>query len=177
MADVVLTVLRRPELVGSLLDAGAQMAQLMDGARLNVLAIREPFHVSGLAAEALIEEAESVVRAKQHEGERMTALRRAFDGWLPDSGVQVHWVEVEGSAPAIIAERGSRSDLIVAGQPLLDDRLARQSFSAALFGTDRPVLMVPAGTSGTFGRHVVIAWRDEKRAITLEPFPAREPGR
>jgi nucleotide-binding universal stress UspA family protein len=164
MADVVLIVLRRPELVGSLLDAGAQMAKLMEGARLNVLAVREPFQVSGLAAEALIEEVESVVRAKQHEGERMTALRRAFDSWLRASAVQVHWVEVEGSAPAIVAERGSRADLVIAGQPLLDDRLARQSFSAAVFGTDRPVLLVPAGRSGAFGRCVAIAWRDEKRA-------------
>jgi nucleotide-binding universal stress UspA family protein len=141
------------------------MAKLMDGARLNVLAVREPIQLSGLAAEALIEEAESVVRARQHEQDRIAALRASFDGWVRDAEADAHWVEVDGSAPAIIGERGSRTDLIVAGQPLADDRLARQAFSAALFGTDRPVLMVPPGNIGAFGRCVAIAWRDEKRAV------------
>ncbi len=39
----------------------------------------------------------------------------------------------------------------------------------ALFGTDRPVLMMPPRRAipevdTTFGRHVAIAWRDEKQA-------------
>jgi len=38
VVDVVLVVLRRPELAESLLHAGERMAKLMDGARLNVLA-------------------------------------------------------------------------------------------------------------------------------------------
>ena len=165
MVDVVLVVLRRSELAGSLLHAGERMAKLMDGARLNILAVREPIQLSGLAAEALIEEAESVVRARQHEQDRIAALRRSFDGWVRDARADAHWVEVDGSAPAVIGERGSRADLIVAGQPLADDRLARQAFSAALFATDRPVLMVPPGSAGAFGRRVAIAWRDEKRAV------------
>ena len=70
-----------------------------------------------------------------------------------------------GERPTIIGERGSRADLIVAGQPLEDDRLARQAFSAALFGTDRPVLLVPPGSTADFGRRVAIAWRDEKGAV------------
>ncbi len=34
----------------------------------------------------------------------------------------------------------------------------------ALFTTDRPVLVVPAESSATFGRRVAIAWRDDGRA-------------
>jgi nucleotide-binding universal stress UspA family protein len=165
MADVVLVVLRRPETAAILLQAAQQIAILMGDARLNVLAVREPIHVSALAAEALIEEAESVVRARQQEQQRVTALRTTFESWVHDAAADARWSEAEGSAPAIIGERGSRADLIVAGQPLEDDRLARQVFSAALFGTDRPVLLVPPGSTAAFGLRVAIAWRDEKRAV------------
>lgn len=136
----------------------------MGGARLSVLAVREPIGVSALAAEALIEEAGTVVRARQKEQQRVATLRFTFENWLKTSDAEARWAEVEGSAPHIIGERGSRADLVVAGQPSQDDRLARQAFSAALFGTDRPVLLVPAGSSAAFGRRVAIAWRDEKRA-------------
>ena len=165
MADVVLVVLRRPEMAAILLHAAQRIAILMGGARLSVLAVREPIDVSALAAEALIEEAESVVRARQQEQQRVAALRTTFESWVHDAGADARWAEAEGSAPAIIGERGSRADLIVAGQPLEDDRLARQAFSAALFGTDRPVLLVPPGSTAAFGRRVAIAWRDEKRAV------------
>jgi nucleotide-binding universal stress UspA family protein len=165
MADVVLVVLRRPEMAEALLRAALRIANLMGGARLSVLAVREPIGVSALAAEALIAEAKSVVWARQQEQDRVSALRSTFDRWLRNSGAEARWAEVEGSAPTVIGERGSRVDLIVAGQPLEADRLARQAFSAALFGTDRPVLLLPGGSAGTFGRRVAIAWRDEKRAV------------
>lgn len=165
MTDVVLVVLRRPEMADILLRAALQIANLMGGARLSVLAVREPIEVSALAAEALMAEAESVVRARQREQQRVSALRSTYDKWRENSGADALWAEAEGSASAIIGERGSRADLIVAGQPLEDDPLARQAFSAALFGTDRPVLLVPTGSSAVFGRRVAIAWRDERCAV------------
>jgi nucleotide-binding universal stress UspA family protein len=164
MAEVVLVVLRRPELANALLRAAERIASLMGGARLSVLTIREPIGISGLAAEALIEEARSVVRAREREQQRLEALRASFDRWQQSARAEVRWTEVEGNMPAIIGERGSRADLIVTGQPLEDDRLARQAFSAALFGTDRPVLLVPDNAGTDFGRNVAIAWRDEIRA-------------
>jgi nucleotide-binding universal stress UspA family protein len=163
MVDVALVVLRRPETADTLLRAAHRIADLMGGAHLNVLAVHEPTGVSALAAEALIAEAESIIKARQQEQQRIGALRAAFDKWQESAQTDARWADIEGSAPAIIGERGSRSDLIIAGQPLADDRLARQTFSAALFGTDRPLLLVPAGSTDTFGRCVAIAWRDEKR--------------
>jgi hypothetical protein len=151
----------------TLMSAAQPMAVLMGGARINALAIREPIEISALAAEALIEEAEPVVRARQREQQRITGLRAMFDRWLETSAANARWTEAAGSAPAIVGMRGSRADLIVAGQPLEDDRLARQAFSGALFGTDRPVLLVPPGSNATFGRCVAIAWRDEKRATSV----------
>jgi nucleotide-binding universal stress UspA family protein len=95
----------------------------------------------------------------------VAALRTTFESWAHDTAAGARWSETEGSAPSIIGERGSRADVIVAGQPLEDDRLARQVFSAALFGTDRPVLLIPPGSNAAFGRRVAIAWRDEKCAV------------
>lgn len=105
------------------------------------------------------------MKTRQQEQQRLAALHAAFEGWNCEAAADARWSEAEGSAPAIIGERGSRADLIVAGQPPEDDRLARQVFSAALFGTDRPVLLVPPGSTATFGRRVAIAWRDEKCAV------------
>jgi nucleotide-binding universal stress UspA family protein len=167
MTDVVLVVLRRPEMVETLIGAAQRIASLMGDARLNVLAVREPIEVSALAAEALMEEAQSILRARQQEEQRITALRAAFDQWKANHGVDVHWSVEQGNAAALTAERGSRADLIVSSQPLEGDRAARQAFSAALFGTDRPVLLVPAGTGTTFGRRVAIAWRDERSAAKV----------
>jgi nucleotide-binding universal stress UspA family protein len=168
MSEVILVLLRRPEKVSTLLNAAARLAGLMGGARVNALAIREPIQVTGLAAEALIGEADAVLDAREHERERVASVRAAFDRWSTEAGevaTTSYWTEEEGNAATIIGERGRRSDIIVAGQPAEDDRMARQAFRAALFGTDRPVLMVPPSANAAFGRCVAIAWRDEKRTV------------
>ena len=104
MADVVLVVLRRPEMASALLHAAQWIAHLMGQARLSVLAVREPIQVSALAAEALIEEAQSVVRARQQEHQRVAVLHATFEAWVGDTGADARWIEEEGSAPAIISE-------------------------------------------------------------------------
>ena len=99
----------------------------------------------------------------------MVALRAAHDHWLVDAGPAANiarWIEEAGSAAEIVGEKGSRADLIVVAPPSEDDRLARRVFRAVLFGTARPVLMVPPGSQVTFGHRVGIAWRDEKRVAS-----------
>ena len=167
MSDVILAVLGRPEAAPALLSAAACLASLMGGARLNVLAVHEPIHVNALAAEALVMEADSIL-ARRHGGEkRVAALRAAFDSWKGEAGeaaVAAHWFEAEGSVATVIGERGRRADILVAEQPPEHDGTSRQAFQAALFGTGRPVLMVPPGEPSSFGRAIAIAWRDEKQA-------------
>ena len=167
MAEVVLVVLRRPEMVASLLDAASRLASLVGEARIQALAVREPIHVGGLAAEALMEETDSALDAKAREWRRVDALKAAYDRWAARAGgrVAAHWVEAEGNAAAIIGETGSRADVIVAEQPSEADRSGRHAFRAALFATDRPVLMVPPRAAAPFGRCVAIAWRDERPAV------------
>jgi hypothetical protein len=71
MADVILIVLRRAEMAATLLRAELRIASLAGGARLNILAVHEPLGVSALAAEALIAEAQSVLRTRQQEDDRL----------------------------------------------------------------------------------------------------------
>ncbi len=165
MADVVLVVLRRPEMALNLLHAAQRMATLMGGARINVLAIQEPLQISALAAEALIQEADAVVQAKYRERQRVASLSEHFKAWIGTAGADASWMGATGNPADVVSERGRRADLVVAGQPSQGDRLARQMFSAAVFSTDRPVLIVPPAGRAIFGRRVAIAWRDDKQAI------------
>lgn len=166
MSDVFLVVPVRPDAAPGLLDAARRLTDLVDCARINVLAVHEANAVPPLSAEVLIDEADAYLTERARERERIAALKTAFDGWVAEDGplaAITHWAEAEGSTATIVGERGSRADLIVAGAPAEDDALSRQTFRAALFGTDRPVLMVPRNTPATFGRIVAIAWRDDKQ--------------
>ncbi len=89
---------------------------------------------------------------------------------LPDVAVPDMVVDVlpaGADVAAAVEARGSRADfLVVAKQGPEDDRATRHAFDAALFRTERPVLMVPAGdASGAFGRRVAIAWRDDAQTM------------
>lgn len=103
---------------------------------------------------------------RAHERDRIEALKAAFDRWRATVGKPAtiaHWMEVEGDMATVVADRGSRADIVVAA-PADDDQLLRHAFRAALFGTGRPILMMPPKASATFGRCVAIAWRDDKQA-------------
>jgi nucleotide-binding universal stress UspA family protein len=66
-----------------------------------------------------------------------------------------------------VEARGSRADFLVVAQPGPgDDKATGLAFRAALFRTERPVLMVPPGRQDqAFGRRVAIAWRDDPRTL------------
>jgi nucleotide-binding universal stress UspA family protein len=167
MTDVVLAVLGHPETACAVLDAAARLRSLKPDSRLQVLAVLDRLSLHALQAEVLISEAETLL-ALRHEIEERGGLRAAFERWTDgagEAGAGAQWFQVEETATAALGERGSRADVIIAAQPAEYDRVSRQLFRAALFGTDRPVLMVPRNAKVTsFGRTVAIAWRDQKQA-------------
>ena len=167
MSDVILVVLGHAEAARELLHAAAEFKRLLGGAHINALAVKEPVHISALQAEVLVMEGDALVARMDKEHERVAALETIYGQWLAEAGdiaQHTRWIEAEGNAAAVVGERGSRADVIVAGQPGDRGRRIRQLFRAALFGTDRPVLMVPAGWHGTLGSCVAIAWRDDRPA-------------
>ncbi len=166
MADVILAVLGRPETAQAVLDAARCLGGLAGHASIIALAIDAP-PPRPLAAEALMTEAGDVEGPRRREQRRIAALKTMFDArasGAQQDGHTVQWVEAAGAESVIVEERGRRADIIVIAQPSPDDDApARHAFQAALFYTERPVLMVPRQTMVPFGRRVAIAWRDDSR--------------
>lgn len=165
MTDVILAVLGRQETAPGVLDAAGQLAALSDRANIVVLAVVLPRPANQFAVEALWAE---VAAMRKHDDRRIAALKTAFDAWASaarPAGITVHWNEVEGAEAEIVEERGRRADFVVIARPTADDDApTRHAFQAALFRTERPVLVVPDGKFARLGRCVAIAWRDDGRA-------------
>ena len=160
-------MLDRPASADGVLAAAACLADLTDGAHINVLAARvPPLSTIMPTEEVLTHDAESGLRAR--ETARVAALKAIFDAWNATAGkpeVATEWFECEAVARDLVAAWGSRADLIVMERPGHHDHGAMwQALPAALFETDRPVLIVPPGPAAPFGRHIAIAWRDDPHA-------------
>lgn len=96
-------------------------------------------------------------------GEGRVRLLALAEGAAAAADVAVDTLPAGTDVLAEVEARGSRADVVVVARPAPeDDRATRDAFRAALFRTERPVLMVPpGGPFGGFGRRVAIAWRDD----------------
>jgi nucleotide-binding universal stress UspA family protein len=164
--DVVLVVLDHPAATSVLLDAACRLAGLCGAARINALLVRTP-------PEAMVSPSEEVLTAQREaelrgaEAHRTGAVRASFDTWAANAptGLDVAWIDIDGIVELLVEERGRRADYLVVEQPAHRDYgTSWQALRAALFNTDRPVLVVPPRSSTEFGRRVAIAWRDDGRA-------------
>lgn len=169
MPDVILAVLGRRESARGVLDAAQCLAALVGRASVVAVAVDTPPPANPLVAESLMAEVGDVAASREQDRKRTALLKATFDAWASgarQAGITVEWNEVEGAANVVIEQRGRRADLIVIARPMEDDdEPTRHGFQAALFHTDRPILVVPAGPSARFGRCVAIAWRDDGRAV------------
>jgi nucleotide-binding universal stress UspA family protein len=169
MTDVILAVLGRRETAHDVLDAAQRLAVLGDRANIIVLAVDAPPPANALAAESLMAEVGDVAASRRRDRRRIAALKSTFDAWATgarQADVTVQWNEVEGAEPVIVEERGRRADFIVIARPTTDDDAAtRQAFRAALFHTERPMLLAPRVKPAPLGRCVAIAWRDDSRTV------------
>ena len=167
MTSVILTIVDRPDSAPNVLAAAGCFATLLNGARVNVLAIRVPPETTILPTEEVLTRSHEA-RLRAGEQDRVQALRVIYDAWAKavPQGVAPAWFDVEGLEDGLAAEWGQRADYIVLKRPVRRDQAVdRQTVHAALFETDRPVLLVPPVRADTFGRRVAIAWRDDKRAV------------
>jgi nucleotide-binding universal stress UspA family protein len=165
---VVLALIEHPEAADGTLAAARSLAALMGSARITVLAVRVSPEVMMLPTDGVLtNQQEAVFRAEEQA--RVDALKARYEAWAAEAaapGVAVGWADVDGLADAVVAEWGRRADFIVLGRGDRQQSVAgRLVVHAALFDTDRPVLVVPPGPVAPFGRRVAIAWRDDRRAI------------
>ncbi len=169
MSGVILALPDRPDAAPHVLAAAACLAKLTDCGRINVLSIRTPPLSTILPSEEVLTR-EHELRIRDAESRRTEALKRIFDQWsgaLSTPSVTTDWTDIEGLADHLVAEWGRRADFVVVKRPmdhLLDQE--RRALHAALFDTDRPVLLVPPeAPPPPFGRRIAIAWRDDGRTI------------
>jgi nucleotide-binding universal stress UspA family protein len=166
MSGVILALLEHPASAPHTLTASRNLAALFPAARINVLAIRVPPETTIMPTEEVLTP-HHAAKVRAHEQHRVDALRAAFTAWEPTArttDIAIEWIDIEGLTEALVAEWGRRADTIVIERPThhasAPDRLA---VHAALFDTDRPVLVVPPGLAAPIGQRVAIAWRDDKR--------------
>ncbi len=79
--------------------------------------------------------------------------------WLRQIGDEAYWVR----------EYGRAADLLVVGHPADDQGVSIDTIEAALVGTGRPVLIVPAAPLVSLPETIVIAWKaapEAARAVT-----------
>ena len=79
--------------------------------------------------------------------------------WLRQTGDEAYWVR----------EYGRAADLLVIGHPNDDQGISIDTIEAALVGTGRPVLIVPAAPLASLPETIVIAWKaapEAARAVT-----------
>lgn len=178
MAGVILVVLDHPAATQALLDAARQLAEHCGATRINAMVVRAPPEtLISPSEEVLTEQREEYLRAM--EADRAGKVREVFDAWAATapSSVQVEWIDTDGIAELLVEERGRRADFIVVEQPSRSDYgTSWHALRAALFASDRPVLLVPGGRARPFGQSVAIAWRDDERAArailsALRAFP------
>lgn len=167
MSNVILAVLTKVETVPCILAAAERLGVLLGGAKIEALVMRVPPLSTILPTEeSLTKEQEQHIR--QHEAERSEAIRHVFDKWKERHGGtgEPSWIDEEGIIEALVKKWGERADYIIVGQPPAHgSRAEYDALHAALFVSERPVLMMPTQAGTDFGKTVAIAWRDDKFSL------------
>jgi nucleotide-binding universal stress UspA family protein len=166
MSSVILAVLDHPSACGGLLAAAGRLAEIVGGARINALLVRTPPEATIVPSEEVLTlRREIAVRAL--EACRAVAAQTAFQTWAataPREAATARWIDVEGMVEDVVREWGSRADWIVVERPgHRDYGTTWHGIRAALFTTDRPVLVLPPTPHPSFGCRIAIAWRDDRR--------------
>lgn len=168
MSDVILTVLDRPEAAERTLAAARRLGELTKARRILALGIRIPPLATIMPTEEILSKKDEL-RIRAEEKARTASLKRIYDFWAAQTrDVTIEWFDVEGKADDVVGEWGRRADHVVLGRPSFQghDGMERWALHAALFETDRPVLVVPPDPRPSpFGRTVAIAWKNNPGTV------------
>jgi nucleotide-binding universal stress UspA family protein len=173
--DSVLVLLTDPAGAPGLLDAAAAAARALGASRIDALHVRlDP--VSTILPSEEILTAERVRAVEGAAAAQGAKLQAAFAAWCA-AGHAAQWDEVVGVPADEMDRRGGAAALVAMTLPAPHPVSAEwAALEAALFGTGRPVLAVPAAWHGGFGRHLAVGWRDvpaTRRALAaLRPWLA-----
>lgn len=138
---------------------------------------RDPRESIPLIGEGLSPElVQRMLDESAHEVDRRTAAaRQAFDAWMqrtgashrdepgPAEGITARWLERTGHAEDMASAGGRLADLVVMARPSTDSAEGQSIVEAALFGSGRPLLLVPADAPVSRGA-VAIFWNGSAEA-------------
>lgn len=164
MSNVILAILTRPETAPAVLAASTRLGVLLGGARFEVLVMRVPPISTILVTEEILTK-EQEQKIRDDEIDRTVALHELFETWAARNGgvAEPKWINEEGLSETLVKKWGERADYVVAGQPAAHGHHTEyDALHAALFASERPVLMVPAFANMEFGRTIAVAWREDK---------------
>lgn len=143
------------------------------GARANFLHVASdsrdllPYVSEGMSATALDQVMASVEAGNARRREAVEASFRRLcadlpkvqpEETVPAGSFAVSLDVVTGRQPELIERLGRLADVIVMPHPALAETDESVSIDAALFGTGRPVIVVPADSKKDFGTRMAVAW-------------------
>ena len=163
----VLAVLDSPDKVDAVLDASACLLAASGGGRQRAIAVqaaRYPALAAAAGCALWFGLHAGATEAGSEEPGRIDALRRRFETWRDRAGVAADWDAPRGDPAAVVATAGASSDLLVMERPVdADGARRRDEVHAAVFGTHRPVLLVPPNdVAASFDDTVAIAWTGDR---------------
>jgi nucleotide-binding universal stress UspA family protein len=172
-AGPILVMLTAPDAVATTLAAASDAARALGNPPIEVLHVRlDPVSTIMPSEEILTPERVRAVEASSVvEG---TAVYAGFTSWQA-AGHSGQWIEVIGDPPDELRKRSAKAGLIVLTQPAAHGApLGWETLEAAVFGTGHPVLVVPPGWQGGFGRHLAVGWHDtpptRQALMSLRPW-------
>jgi nucleotide-binding universal stress UspA family protein len=164
MSHVILGLLTRTETAPAILAGAERLAVLLGGARIEAMVMRILPISTIIPGEEILSKANEQ-KIRDRETERAAALRHIFDAWATKHGGTntPRWIDEEGITETLVKTWGERADYIVVGQPDAHaDRAEHDALHAALFASERPVLMMPPQAKCDFGKTIAVAWREDK---------------
>jgi nucleotide-binding universal stress UspA family protein len=175
----LLTLLARPESAPALLAATAAAAACHERPATTVLHVRHDPQALILAPEEVLTERRRAA-LEAAETARAALLHKAVERWRAAAGAAsgARWIDEVGTVEGSLRHHGGGAALLVLGhQPQAMHEDDRAAIKTALFELRRPVLLVPAGWTGSVGSRVLIAWKPSEQAAravaAAGPFLAR----
>ena len=118
-------------------------------------------------------EAEHLADREQADTE---AIRTLVRNWARENATDLPFDVFQGDEWRVMRQFRGKVSLVVLASPHTQPIGHRETLRAALLRTGRPVVMVPPGWSGGFGRRLLVGWEDVpplRRAIdAFTPFLA-----
>jgi nucleotide-binding universal stress UspA family protein len=161
MQKIVLVALGRLAAARACLDVAGYSAGVLRDARIVALTTHVAPETSVLPSEEVLT-ARHRAELEHRANDEIAALKGVFADWRGERGLEAEWIEAVGTAQDEVARRGQTAELVIAAAPTPHEDSA--GLRAALFGTNRPVIVVPDRLGPSVGRNIAIAWHEDEPA-------------